>query len=78
MLKIALEHQVSRQEDICSAPATSDLMGLIFSRRVGTDPYYANYEKSFDRLEKECLLIGVRSTLKQASTFDDAVLSALY
>lgn len=35
-------------------------MGLIFSRRVGSDPYYANYEKSFERLEKECVKLTVR------------------
>lgn len=39
-------------------------MGLVFSRRVGTDPYYANYEKAFERLEKESSRVVVRFNQK--------------
>ena len=35
-------------------------MGAFISRRVGTDPYYASYEKAFERLEKESSKILVR------------------
>lgn len=35
-------------------------MGAWLSRRVGSEPYYASYEKAFERLEKESAKLLVR------------------
>lgn len=44
-------------------------MGAFISRRVGTDPYYASYEKAFERLEKESSKILDRR-VKRRRTMD--------
>lgn len=35
-------------------------MGWFSWKRVGSDPYYASYEKSFEKIEKKCDTIEVR------------------
>ncbi len=35
-------------------------MGVIFSRRIGSDPYYASYERSFEHIKAETDRLKVR------------------
>jgi hypothetical protein len=45
-------------------------MGLLFSRRVGSEPYYLCFEKAFEKISSKEALVAVRNCCSHAAQFN--------